>query len=146
MKLKSTKAHILKVEVLFCCGTSPLNSIFILGFSKENYSNGSSPTQTTPTDLPPPGVSRLSSSGGRGGAGTNMSLDKLTGDSLLFFSYSATAGGSGMTPDPQLGKVWRVGEYTTHMHLAKFPVDRPSQSPEKTWPKLLTFRRSSFEL
>lgn len=38
------------------------------------------------------------------GRGTNMSLDKLTGDSLLFFSYSAASGGSGLSHDPQLGR------------------------------------------
>ena len=32
-----------------------------------------------------------------------MSLDKLTGDSLLFFSYSTALGGSGLNSDLQLG-------------------------------------------
>lgn len=41
--------------------------------------------------------------------GNNMSLDKLTGDSLLFFSYSAASGGNAITPDSQLGELLRHG-------------------------------------
>ena len=108
MKLRNMKVYRTKVRIFIVTNFSDSNSpplpLSLSGLSKENAT--SSPTQTTPTDLPPPGVSRLSTSGGRGG-GTNMSLDKLTGDSLLFFSYSAAAGGGGgggQNPDSQLGR------------------------------------------
>lgn len=80
--------------------------ILFLGFSKDV---GNGPSSPSPSDVPPPAVSRMSTSGGRGG-GTNMSLDKLTGDSLLFFSYSAAAGGGGggLNSDSQLGR-FKVG-------------------------------------
>lgn len=52
------------------------------------------------------GPSRRSSAGISGGRGNiNKSLDKLTGDSLLSFSYSAATGGSVLNSEPQLGKI-----------------------------------------
>lgn len=61
-----------------------------------------SPMKLTPADSSMP--NRRSSTGTSGQA-TNISLDKLTGDSLLSFSYSATSGGSGLNYDTQLGKL-----------------------------------------
>lgn len=57
----------------------------------------------SPVKQPPDqhGPSRKTSIASRG---NNMSLDKLTGDSLLFYSYSTASGGSGLTPDSQLGE------------------------------------------
>lgn len=49
------------------------------------------------------GTSCRSNAGVSGHGNTSMSLDKLTGDSLLSFSYSAAMGGSGLNPDLQLG-------------------------------------------
>ena len=42
---------------------------------------------------------------GTSGQMTNISLDKLTGDSLLSFSYSAASGGGGLSMDNQLGEL-----------------------------------------
>ena len=54
--------------------------------------------------LPDQQIASRKTSTGIGSRGKNMSLDKLTGDSLLFFSYSAASGGSGLTPDSQFGE------------------------------------------
>lgn len=76
--------------------------LYHLDFPEESRSKSSSPARKTSTDHH--GTSRKTSTG-IASRGNNMSLDKLTGDSLLFFSYSAASGGSGLTPDSQLGEI-----------------------------------------
>ena len=73
-----------------------------------------SPVRVTPTLAdPPPALNRRSSTGVPGGGGgggypTNVSLDRLTGDSLLSFSYSAASSGSGLNSENQFGKCMKL--------------------------------------
>ena len=54
-------------------------------------------------------VRRKSSSGVGGRSNPSVTLDRLSGDSLLSFSYSATMGGSGsLSSDSQLGNTTSI--------------------------------------
>lgn len=86
---------------LTCC--PPCTTLYhVYVDSKESTSKRPpSPMRMTPGDSF--GPNRRSSTSTSGHA-TNISLDKLTGDSLLSFSYSAASGGSGFNLDSQLGE------------------------------------------